>query len=123
MLIQVLLSLFPMATTYPAWRFQEKLTPPLSRARLILFRCGLLLSVLCSLAVVCSCFHPFPLLADGQGGYSDLRNGMLYITPFFAALLTIGLALLGRGISRVLLAGSGFLLMAMAYGAALSNGV
>jgi hypothetical protein len=123
MLLMVLLSLVPMALTYPAWRFQRKLNPPLSRARLLLFRCGLLLSVLCAVAVVSSWFNPFPLLQDNQGGYSDIRNGILFDAGLFTALLTIVLAIFGRGPARVLLAGGGFLLVIMAYGALLSNGV
>ena len=122
MFMEVLLSLAPMALTYPAWRFQRKLDPPLSVPRVLLFRCGLFPGALCSLAVVCSWFHPFPLLPDGQGGYSDVRNFILLMASVSAALLTIGLALFGRGASRLLLAGSGFLPAIVGYGAVLSNG-
>lgn len=81
------------------------------------------MSILCSLIVVCSWFHPFPLLPDGQGGYSDIRNGMLSLVALSAAFLTIGLAIFGRSAARLLLVGSGFLLTIVAYGALLSNGV
>ena len=81
------------------------------------------MSVLCSLAVVCAWFDPFPLLPDGQGGYSDVRNDMLFDAALSAAVLTIGLALFGRGAPRLLLAGGGFLLAIMALAAVLSNGV
>ena len=123
MLPMALLSLVPLALTYSAWRFQRKLNPPLSRARLLLFRCGLLVSVLCAVAVASSWFNPFPLLLDSQGGYSNIRNSILFGTGLFASLLTIALAIFGRGAARLLLTGSGFFLVIVAYGALLSNAV
>jgi hypothetical protein len=84
---------------------------------------GLLMSVLCADAVASSWFNPFPLLQDSQGGYSNIRNSILFDVGLFASLLTIALAIFGRGIARLLLAGSGFLLVVMAYGSLLSNGV
>jgi hypothetical protein len=122
-LIEVVISLFPVALTYAAWRFQQRLNPPLRCARMLLFGSGLLVSILCSLTVVSSWFNPFPLLADGQGGYSNIRNSILSFAALSTALLTIALALFGRGVPRVLLAGSGFLLAIIAYGAVLQNGV
>jgi hypothetical protein len=89
----------------------------------LLFRCGLLLSVVCALAVVCCWFDPFPLLPDGRGGYSDIRNSILFKAALSTALLTVGLAMFGRGVARLLLAGSGLLLTIVAFGAFLSNGV
>jgi hypothetical protein len=63
------------------------------------------------------------LLADGREGYSNIRNSMLFEAALSAALLTISLAIFGRGAARLLLAGSGLLLAIMAFGAFLSNGV
>jgi hypothetical protein len=83
--LEILLSVFPLALTYSAWRFQQKSHPPLSKIRRILFRCGLLMSVLCSLTVLSSWFDPFPLLPDGHGGYSDIRNGILFTAGFSTA--------------------------------------
>jgi hypothetical protein len=122
MLPMALLSLVPLALTYPAWSFQRKLNPSLSRARLLLFRCGLLMSVLSAIAVASSWFNPFPLILDSQG-VLQIRNSILFDTGLFASLLTIALAILGRGTARLLLAGSGFLLVIVAYGALLSNEV
>jgi hypothetical protein len=90
---------------------------------MLLFRSGLLVSILCSLTVVSCWFNPFPLLRDGQGGYSNIRNSILFDAALSAALLTIGLAFFGRGASRPLLAGSGLMLAIVAYGAVLQNGV
>jgi len=119
----VLLSLAPIGLTYAAWRFHTKLDPPLSKARRLLFRSGLLWCILSSLTVVGSWLDPFRLLPDGQGGYSDIRNTMLFDAGLATALLTIGLAVFGRGPARLFLLGSGFLLAVLAFGAALQNGV
>jgi hypothetical protein len=119
----VVLSLLPMASTYLAWHFQQKLNPPLSRARVLLFRGGLLLSILCSLTVICSWFGPFPLLLDGNGGYSDIRNSLLFMGALSTAVLTIVVAISGRGAARLWLVVSGLVLTIVAYGAFLSNGV
>jgi hypothetical protein len=62
--------------------------------------------------------------ASGQPrGYSNIRNSFLFDIGLFASLLTIALAIFGRGTARILLAGSGFLLVIVACGALLSNGV
>ncbi|MGD0136602.1 MAG: hypothetical protein ABSE57_31555, partial [Bryobacteraceae bacterium] len=58
-----------------------------------------------------------------KGGYSNIRNSILLDAAFFTALLTIGLALFGRGASRLILAVSGLMLAIVAYGAVLQNGV
>ena len=121
--LEILLSLFPLSLTYPAWRFQQRLNPPLSKIRLTLFRCGLLMSIICSLMVLSSWFNPFPLLPDGHGGYSNIRNSMLFDAGVFTAFLTVGLAAFGRGRSRLLLAASGIVLTSVAFVALLSNGV
>jgi hypothetical protein len=90
---------------------------------MLLFRCGLLASILCSITVACSWLDPFPLVPDGQGGYSDIRNSILFATALLSAVLTMVLALFGRGAPRLLLAGAGFSLTVIGYGALLQNGV
>ena len=81
------------------------------------------MSILCSLTVLSSWFNPFPLLPDGHGGYSNTRNSVLFDTGLFTALLTVGLAVFGRGRSRFFLAASGLVLAFVAFAALLSNGV
>ncbi len=120
---ELFLSLFPLALTFPAWRSQQRLIPPLSNIRLILFRCGLVMSIICSFMVFSSWSNPFSLLPDGHGGYSNIRNSMLFDAGLFTAFLTIGLAIFGRGRSRLLLAVSGLVLAFVAFAALLSNGV
>lgn len=80
------------------------------------------MSVVCSLVVLISWFNPFPLLSDGHGGYSNIRNSMLLDAGLVTALLTV-LAIFGRGRSRLLLAASGIVLAFVAFAALLSNGV
>jgi len=82
-----------------------------------------LTSIVCSLMVLSSWFNPFPLLPDGRGGYSNIRNSILFDAGLFTALLTVGLAVFGRGRSRFLLAASGLMLVFLASAALLSNGV
>ena len=90
---------------------------------MLLFRGGLPLSILCSLTLICSWFDPFPLLSDGVGGYSDIRNSLLFMGALSTAILTIVVAISGRGAARFLLVVSGLVLTIMTYGAFLSNGV
>jgi hypothetical protein len=90
---------------------------------MLLFGCGLVMSILCSLTVVSAWFAPFSLLRDDQGGYSDVRNSILFGAAISTALLTVGPSLFGRGGSRLLLAGGGFMLVIVAYGAVPQNGV
>jgi hypothetical protein len=73
--------------------------------------------------VLSSSLNPFPLLPDGHGGDSHIRNSMLFDTELFTAVLTLGLAVFGRGRSRLLLAASGLMLAFVAFAALLSNGV
>lgn len=121
-LLMVVLALLPILLTYAARRAQQKLDPPLSPARLALFSGGLLLSILCSLAIAASSLQPFPLLADGLGGYSDARNLTLSSVALFAPLPTIPLATFGRGVARLLLLGNGCLLVILDFAALLSRG-
>lgn len=100
----------------------QRFDASLSRTRRRLFKSGVFVGILCAVAVVCSWLHPFPLLSDGQGGYSDRRNFILSLAALYAAPLPILLAIFGRGGARLLLAGSGFLLVVLAYGGLLSGG-
>lgn len=120
--LKIVLSLCPMALTFVAWHFQGRIDPPLTSGRRQLFKCGLGLSIFCSLAVLCSWLQPFPLVSDGQGGYSDGCNLALSEITLLAAVVTIGLAAFGGRVARLSLLGSGVLLTIGAYGALLSRG-
>ena len=114
-----------MALTYAAWRFQQALNPPLLGTRMLLFRSGLLVSTLCSLTVVSSWFVQsiFRCRRMVKGILPISETASFVMKALSTALLTIGLALFGRGASRPLLAGSGLMFAIVAYGAVLQNGV
>jgi hypothetical protein len=118
----MVLSLCPLPLTFLAWHFGARIDARLRPVRRLLFKCGLGLSILCSLAVLCSWFQPFPLVPDGRGGYSDFRNLAFSEVALVAALVTIGLAVFGRSVARLSLLASGILLTIGAYGALLSRG-
>lgn len=121
-LLMVVSALLPILLTYAARRAQQKLEPPLSRVRIVLFSGGLLLSVISALTIAVSSLQPFPLLADGRGGYSDGRNLALSSVALLAPLPVIPLATLGRGVARLLLLGNGCLLVLLGFAAFLSRG-
>jgi hypothetical protein len=72
--IEVVLSFLRMLLTLLTWRFERSARLLLSGVRERVFECGLLVSILPSVLTACSWFNPFPLLADGRGGYPDARN-------------------------------------------------
>jgi hypothetical protein len=51
------------------------------------FRLALIAITIASTAVIVAWTHPFPLISDGQGGYSDARN-------FYAMTAALGFSLL-----------------------------
>jgi hypothetical protein len=120
--LETILSLCPLVLTFLAWRSQRKTNPPLTSTRRLLFSLGLVLSIVGSLAVFLSWLQPFPLLPDGQGGYSDIRNFALSEGALVVALTTIALAAFGRSMARLILLASGLVLTIGAFGAALSRG-
>ena len=93
----------------------------LARLRLWCFRLALITITLGSIAVVLALTHPFALISDGQGGYSDARN----FDAMTAALGFSLLALLSSIVSRkwrTLLVVSSIGLFVLSYIAMLSNG-
>ena len=66
-----LLSLAPPALTFRAWQANGLLSPKLPHWRGIVFRTGMLASLICAVMSVCGWMVPFPLVPDGHGGYSD----------------------------------------------------
>jgi hypothetical protein len=75
------------------------------------------------MTTLCSWFAPFPLLADGRGGYSDARNDVLYAVAVILAIVVLVLATFGRRSSRLLLSGTALIQLVIAYLAILQNGV
>ncbi|RZU39294.1 hypothetical protein [Edaphobacter modestus] len=121
--LPLLLCLVPLAITLTAWQFERRLTPPLPSFRILCFRCGIVLSIF-SLLVTMSCWvDPFPLVHTPDGGYSIAWLDLAWKVAFSTASLSIILALFGRSWPRILLIVSGALLLLLAFGALLQNGV
>ena len=73
------------------------------------------------LAVVLALAHPFPLVSDGQGGYSDSRNFYAETAALGFSLLAIPFALVSAKQRVVLVLGSVGLFI-LSYVALLHNG-
>jgi len=118
----VSLSIVPLFLTYMAWRTHRHLNPLPSHWRTMIFRAGLVASCLCAVMTVCCWLAPFPL-ADGNGGYSDVRNDVLYAAAVITALITLVSASFGGRSSRLLLWGAALVQLVLAYLAVLQNAV
>ena len=117
------LCLIPLAITLRAWQLGRRQKPSLSNVRMVCFQSGVVISILTSLVTMSCWLDPFPLvhLPDGSESISwlDLAWGI----GFGGAFVSIILALFGRSWSRTLLVLSGFLLLLLAFGSLLQNGV
>jgi len=106
-----------------AWRRIGLLTLPLAGFRIAAFRCGIVVGLL-SLLVSMSCWiDPYPLVRTSDGGYSIAWLELAWKLAFGAGLLSLILALFGRGWPRLLLIASGIVLLLLMYGSLLQNGV
>lgn len=86
--------------------------------RRILFGAGVAAAVVCLIAVMACLFVRFPMILANRGHYLvNPRRTMVLNLAFFTGVLTVVLALFGRGIQRVLLAGGGLVLLAFWYSA------
>ncbi|HEX4008292.1 MAG TPA: hypothetical protein VHX60_19120 [Acidobacteriaceae bacterium] len=116
----IALSLIAVAPISFAWVSPKKASPQ-SPLRSRLFAASLIAGALSAL-LVCSCFlDPFPLIADGRGGYSDIRNFRLVEFAVFPVFAVILLSLAGRGKARILLLTSGILQICFWYLALLAR--
>src|ERR1035441_5765638 len=97
----------PLATAVKAWDLSRGHTADSPSLRIICFYCGVAISILTSLVMMTCMLDPFPIVRSPDGSESipllDLASSMAY----GGALLSIILALFGRGWSRILLAISG----------------
>ena len=113
----------PLLTTAASWRLEGRKRSQLSRPRLLSFRWGLVLNVI-GVLVTASCWiDPYPLAQTSDGGFSTAWIDRAWTVAFIAPLVSIILALFGRGWSRILLALSGGLSLLLAFGSLLQNGV
>jgi hypothetical protein len=119
----VLLCLVPLTTALSAWHLSRGQAPDSPSLRIICFYCGVAVSIFTTL-VTMSCFlDPFPLvhLTDGSESIGWLE--LAWKVAFGGAFLSIVLALFGKGWSRMLLALAGVMLVLLAFGSLLQNGV
>jgi hypothetical protein len=89
--------------------------------RLWSFRLATITIPLALLAVGLALTHPFPLVSDGQGGYSDSRNFYAETAALGFSLLAILFALVSAKRRMLLVLGSIGLFL-LSYVAMLSNG-
>jgi hypothetical protein len=88
-----------------------------------LFRVGLLLSVV-ALLVTASCYiDPYPFLKTADGSLSIAWLERAWAVAFIPAIISMILALFGKGWPRILLLVSGILSLVLAFGSVLQNGV
>lgn len=113
----------PLLTTAASWRLESRNRSQLSRPRLLSFRGGIVLSVV-SVLVTASCWiDPYPLVTTPDGGFSTAWLDRAWAVAFVAPLISIILALFGRGWSRIMLVLSSGLTLLLAFGSLLQNGV
>lgn len=93
----------------------------LATLRLWSFRFATTTIALASLAVGLAWGHPFPLVSDGQGGYSDSQNFYAETAALGFSLLAILFALVSTRRRMLLVLGSVGLFL-LSYVAMLSNG-
>lgn len=108
-----LLSFIPMALICAALRFHLKRKQPLSRIRLYLFRAGLIVGILGSVAFVFVFVSPFPLVGDANGEHTNPLDNLLYMTALGAAFTTIVFSFFGRRAARLLLIAAGVVLLVL----------
>ena len=112
-----------LLTAAASWRLEGRKRSQLSRPRLLSFRGGLVLSVI-GVLVTASCWiDPYPLAQTPDSGLSTAWLYRAWTVAFIAPLVSIILALFGRGWSRIMLALSGGLSLRLAFGSLLQNGV
>jgi hypothetical protein len=104
-----LLSLTPLILTFCALRMQIGLNPQPPRWRTIVFRIGLLSSLICAVTSV-RC-------------WLDFKFNVLLAPALSTAFLTFISAFVGRRSSRLLLCGAAVIQLVIAYLAILQNGV
>ena len=121
--LPLLLHLVPLLATAISWRLERRASLALSKARRVLFYAGVLLSPL-SLLLTASCWvDAYPLVQHADGSSSIPGLELAWNAAFITGITTSVLALAGKGKSRIALAVSGLLTLALAYGTLLQNGI
>jgi xanthine/uracil permease len=99
-------------------------SPMLSRWRMHLFRGSVITCVLSAIGAFVCWDNPFPLIPWGVGGYqTNPWDERVFVGAVSTSLLTVILAVFGRGITRVLLILIGFVVLALSIFGFVSNHV
>jgi hypothetical protein len=86
---------------------------PIARWRKLLFRCGIVAAALSTVSAI-FCWHPFPLVPWGDGGYrTNPWDEHLFVGSVCVSSVTVILPFFGRGFRRVLLISIGLLLFVL----------
>ena len=115
--------LIPLAITLWAWQLARRQKPALTNVRMVCFQSGVVISILTSLVTMSCWLDPFPLVHFPDGSMSTGWLDLAWGIGFGGAFVSIILALFGRSWSRTLLVLSNFMLVLLAYGSLLQNGV
>ena len=76
------------------------------------------------LLVTLSCYiDPYPMVKTADGGLSIVWLDRAWAVAFITPVISMILALFGKGLPRILLLVSGVLCLVLAYGSMLQNGV
>jgi hypothetical protein len=122
-MLPLIFCLVPLLVTGASWQLERRASLTLSRLRLASFRIGLLLSVV-ALLVTASCYiDPYPLVKTADGSLSIAWLDRAWTVAFITPIISMILALFGKGWPRILLLVSGVLCLVLAYGSVLQNGV
>jgi hypothetical protein len=121
--VPLFLCLIPLAVSLRAWQLGRRQEPALTRVRVVCFQSGVVISILTTLVTMSCWLDPFPLVHLPEGSLSTGWLDLAWGIGFGGAFVSIVLALFGRSWSRALLVLSGFILVLLAYGSLLQNGV
>ena len=121
--VPLFLCLIPLGITLRAWQLGRRRKPLLSKVRMVCVQSGVMISILTTLVTMSCWLDPFPLVHLPDGSESIRWLEMAWGIGFGGAFVSIILALFGRSWSRTLLVLSGFMLVLLAYGSLLQNGV
>ena len=122
-MLQLIFCLVPLVFIGASWQLERRAYLTLSRLRLASFRVGVLLSVV-ALLVTASCYiDPYPLIKTADGSLSIAWLDRAWTVAFITPIISMILALFGKGWPRILLLVSGVLCLGLGYGSMLQNGV
>lgn len=122
-ILPLLLCLAPLLATVSSWQLERRTDVDITSFRRVLFRAGLLLSVLSVFATASCWIDPYPLVSTADGSFSIVWLDRAWAVAFITAVISMIVASCGKGLPRILLAVSATLTLLLTYGSLLQNGV